>query len=96
MANLFLGWQRLVCIVHAIIATVLWYVVVMLDQNVIPIRAWVALTLLWLFWFYAIARGARVDRRRWLWTLILGLAILSPTISTLYAIGLWTFGGFAP
>lgn len=89
-------WLRIACIAHASVATLLWYVRIMMDSDVLPARVWTVVTLLWLLWLFAIALARKENRVRWLWTIIIALAILSPTYSTLYSFAVWSIGGFAP
>jgi hypothetical protein len=92
----FLSWPRVACILHAIVATVLWYVIVMLDSHIVSVRVWTAITLLWLLWLGPAMRAGKGRRGPWVWTLTLGIVILAPTFSTLYSFTVWMIGGFAP
>ena len=89
-------WTRAVCIVHACVVSGTWYVIFMLDKDIVNVRIWTALAVLWPIWIFAIAFPGKAWRLRWLATLALGLIILSPTFSTLYSFAVWTIGGFAP
>ena len=89
-------WSRFACILHASVSTTLWYAIVMLDKDLMPVRVWTAMTVLWALWIGAPVLAKRDERGAWIWTVVLGLAVLSPVFSTLYAFAVWTFGGFAP
>lgn len=87
---------RAACLTHALVATFLWHLRIMLDNDVLPARVWTAVTLLSLPWLLAPALARSGTRLNWLWTIIAGLVILSPTYSTLYSFLAWTIEGFAP
>jgi hypothetical protein len=89
-------WIRIACIAHAIIICATWYVIFMLDKDMLKARTWVTLAALWPIWVIAVAFPGKARRLRWLATLTLGLIILSPTFSTLYSFAIWSAGGFAP
>lgn len=87
---------RTLCIFHALSASGLWYIVVILDSDVVSVTSWLDLTVAWVVWIPILAIASK-PRRRWsLAALALGLAVLSPTFSTLYAFAMWSIGGFAP
>ena len=86
----------LACALHAGAITWLWYMMIWRDQSVVPTRVWLALVYAWLPWVIFILLPGRRDRLWWGGTLVLALAILSPTFSTLYAWAVWSVAGFAP
>jgi hypothetical protein len=89
-------WTQVLCIVHAFIVSAIWYVMFMLDRDIVKVRTWVALAILWLVWIFSVAFPGRTRRLRWVAVLSLGTIILSPTFSTLYTFAVWSIGGFAP
>lgn len=67
-----------------------------MDNEILPARVWPATILLWLPWLLVPFFTRREYRAGWLWTIAIGLAVLSPTYSTLYSFAVWTIGEFAP
>jgi len=89
-------WPRIACIAHAAVGTLLWYLRIMMDNEVLPARAWTVTILLWLPWLVVPLLVRKERRAGWLWTIVISLAVLSPTYSTLYSFAIWSIGGFAP
>lgn len=87
---------RIACIAHAFIISMTWYVIFMMDKDILKIRTWVVIAALWPVWAFAIALPGNPWRLRWLGTLLFGFIILSPTYSTLYTFAIWSASGFAP
>jgi len=68
----------------------------MLDKDIVKVRTWVALGILWLVWIFSVSFPGKARRLRWLAVLALGMVILFPTLSTFYSFAAWGIGGFAP
>ena len=89
-------WSRLACLAHAIAVSLVWYMLFVLDKDVVAPSAWVALAATWPLWSIATWFAGRSRRLGWCVVLVVGLIILSPTLSTLYSFVVWHMGGFAP
>ena len=89
-------WTRTACVIHATVVTWIWYVIFMLDKDVVTVRLWIVMVIVWPLWIVSIIFPGKSRRLHWLVTLGLGLIILSPTFSTLYSFAAWRIGGFAP
>jgi hypothetical protein len=89
-------WAQILCIAHALIVSGIWYALFILDEDVVTVRTWIVLAVLWPFWIISIAFPGKVRRLQWLATLVACAIVLSPTFSTFYSFVVWKAGGFAP
>ena len=89
-------WGHVACVLHAVMISSTWYLMFVLDRDVVTTRVWVALACTWPLWTVAFALPGRSRRIGWALTLAVGLVILFPTFSTLYSFAVWQIEGFAP
>ena len=89
-------WPQILCVIHALVVTGIWYVMFMLDKDIVKVSTWIAVAVLWLGWIFSIALPGKTRRLRWFAVLSVCAVILSPTFSTLYSFVVWSVGGFAP
>lgn len=88
-------WSIGACLAHATAITALWILVFTFDFNLLPSRIWMILGLTWIVWLVAAAVAPLETRRKWILTVVIGVLIQVPAISTLYTFLVWWIEGFA-
>jgi hypothetical protein len=91
-----LSWPRLACLSHAFLVCAIWVLEFKFDRDVISGRPWMVLALAWFPWLTVFGLAQRVDRIQWIIVIAIGLALLTPTMPTLYTFVVWSIDGFAP
>jgi hypothetical protein len=84
------------CLLHAILATLLWVLVFKFGVEMISGKLWAGMTTVWLLWLLFIAFSPRKHLKMWILAVVASSLILAPTYSTLYTFLVWTIEGFAP
>ena len=84
-------------LIHALLILGWWYAAIWKDFD-IPLvngRIWLVGAWAWIAWpIYALLR--RRLTRLSVAGLVLGAAVIAPTVSTIYSFSAWAIGGFAP
>jgi len=91
-----LSWAEVACLLHALFASAIWFLVFTFDVNVMRGRVWMPIALTWLLWLLALVLSERERRKRWMVTIAIGVVLLIPAMPTLYTYVVWTVDGFAP
>src|SRR4030095_13986861 len=91
-----LSWAEIACLLHALCASAIWFLLFKFDVSVMRGKAWMVLALAWFLWLLALIMSERDKRKRWMVIIAIGVVLLIPAIPTLYTYIVWTVDGFAP
>jgi len=84
------------CIVHAVLVSALWTAAALFGHAVLSAANWTVVAALWLAWPILLIRRARNHVAGVIVTILASLAILSPSVPTMFTFGRWWMSGFAP
>jgi hypothetical protein len=84
-------------LIHAAAMLVVWLLEIYADVSVMPARPWLMLAWGWFLWpLIFLLFPQRISPVRRLVVAIVGLAVLSPCLSTMISFTDWSLFGFAP
>lgn len=87
----------LAVIAHAILLAAWWWAAIYADIDLPSVagRVWLPFALAWIAWpIFAVAKYRRSPA---VWVaVVVGAALIAPTVSTIYVFSVWSIFGFAP
>jgi hypothetical protein len=76
-------------IAHAALVFMFWYAAMLLDNPVIDTTLWLVMGWTWLVWLAVLVPRARREAKLMFPTLLAGVGIMIPCISTIYTFTVW-------
>jgi len=85
-----------IAIAHAVLVLIIWFAGIVLDWPMFNARLWLIFAWLWTVWLLVLSWRAKHDAKLVLITILICVALILPSFTTIYVFTAWWIQGFAP